>query len=288
LRKPAIQVWLELLSHTPLRFQYRIADLMAFFLCNTPNQMSRQARQNIDLCLAELDRSERRRIYRESIRQTCYSLTELAAVWCWPADRVLSRVTAVDICPEFEQSTRGKIILAPHLGSWEILALWLGKHCDAMFLYKRRKNKMLDEFVKQARARSGGTPVSTKKHGLRQLLIGLKNGGNLMILPDQKPAKNKARIESLFFGASAPTTTLVQNLCNKLDCDVFIANVHRSASPGEFGLQIRSLDHRRLAEDETLSAQYMNEQIEQLVRQHLEQYQWAYRRFTNQAYAPAR
>jgi KDO2-lipid IV(A) lauroyltransferase len=274
------------MSHFSLRFQYRFADLLAFTLRNTSNRITRQARENIALCLADLEPSEQKRIYREAIRHNCYAMTELAALWCWPIDKVLSLVTTVDICEEFEHSTRGKIVLAPHLGSWETLGLWLGKNCDAMILYKRRKNKILDQFVNQSRARSGGTPIPTKKHGLRKLLIGLKEGRNLLILPDQKPPGKKAHIEAEFFGADAPTTTLVHNLSSKIECDVFLAAIYRSSPPGEFGLTIRPLERERLAGDETSSAQYMNDQIEQLARQFLEQYLWGYRRFTNSAYKP--
>ena len=212
-------------------------------------------------------------------------MTELAAVWCWPVEKILARVTSLDVCEEFDRSTRGRIILAPHLGSWETLVIWLGKSCNAMIMYKRRKNKAVDSFVKAARARSGGNPVPTKKHGLRKLLIGLKEGGSLMILPDQQPARSKVKIEAEFFGVSAPTTTLVQNLCSKVDCDIFLARMKRSSPPGEFSLSIQPLEHERLAADEASSAQYMNDQIEQLARLSLEQYQWGYRRFSNNAYA---
>ena len=212
-------------------------------------------------------------------------MTELAAVWCWPVEKILARVTSIEICEEFDRSTRGRIILAPHLGSWETLAIWLGKSCSPMMMYRRRKNKAVDSFVKNARARSGGTPVPTKKHGLRKLLIGLKEGGSLMILPDQQPARSKVKIEAEFFGVSAPTTTLVQSLSSKVNCDVFLASMKRSSPPGEFSLSIQPLEHERLAADEASSAQYMNDQIEQLARQSLEQYQWGYRRFSKNAYA---
>jgi KDO2-lipid IV(A) lauroyltransferase len=287
LGKPAIQYCLELLSHTSLRFQYRFANLAAFVLHRTPNQLSTQIRQNIRLCFKDLPKSEQQRIGRESMRHTCYSAIEPAALWFWPLHKVLGQITSFDICAEFEQHTGGKIILVPHLGSWEALAMWLGSTGNAIFLYKRIKNKAIDQFVKQARSRSGGTPVPTKKRGLRQLLIGLKNGDTLMILPDQKPPKNKARIEAEYFGAPAPTTTLVRSLCNKINCEVFLATMCRNSPAAEFSLIIRRLDYQQLAHDEATSAQYMNDNIELLVRQFPEQYQWSYRRFSNRAYAPA-
>ena len=210
---------------------------------------------------------------------------ELGTIWCRPVERVLELITSTDICAEFEASERARIIIAPHLGSWETLAVWLGKYYQPIMMYKRRKNKAMDQYIKQARARSGGTLVPTKKHGLRQLLRGMKQGGSLMILPDQKPGGNKARIGSSFFGISAPTTTLVQNLCTKVDCDVFIAAVCRSSPVGEFKLSIRPLDAALLAGEEVVSAQYMNDQIEAMVRENLAQYLWGYRRFSNRSYA---
>lgn len=245
-------------------------------------------RQHIQLCLPELDRSSQQWLYRETTRQTVYVFTELAAVWYWPADKILDRVTTIDICEEFHQTRRCKIILAPHLGSWEILGIWLGQNCNAIILYKRLRNKALDKFVRLMRGRTGGTPVPTKKSGLRKLLIGLRAGKDVMILPDQRPGGGKARIESEFFGINAPTTTLVRNLCSKVDCEVFLATIYRSSPPGEFGLTIQPLDRERLARDETESAQYMNDKIEEMIKRFPEQYQWGYRRFSNKAYGPTK
>jgi len=283
--KPAVQYWLELLSHASLRTLYRLGDAIAFVVRYTSNRVTRQTRQNIAVCFPELGKREQKALYQNVIRHTCYALTELPALWCWPPDRVMERINTVDVCDSFGQSTRGQIILAPHIGAWETLSVWLGETTsNPMYLYKRRKNRDLDQFIIQARARTGGVPVSTKKSGLRQLLVGLKKGSCVTILPDQKPRDNKVRIESSFFALSAPTTTLVHSLCSKIDCDVFIAAVIRSSPAGEFSLSIQPLEHARLGGDQIESAQYMNDQIEHLARRFLGQYQWSYRRFSNRVY----
>jgi Kdo2-lipid IVA lauroyltransferase/acyltransferase len=287
LSKPLVQHTFELLSHASLRTLYRLGDVMAFLLGNTPNQVTRQARQNLALCFPDLEPKAQRRLYRQAMRHTCYSLLEVAAVWHWPHDKIEARITRLDVCDSFKDCKRGRIILAPHLGSWETLAVWLGSQINSMFLYKRRKNKAVDAYVKQARSRSGGIPLPTKKPGLRQALIGLRNGGSLMILPDQKPSHNKASIASSFFGLDAPTTTLVHSLCSKLDCELFMAVAYRSSPAGEFSLQIEPLDRAQLATDEQQSASYMNREIEQRIRSCPEQYQWGYRRFSNRVYESA-
>ena len=285
--KPAIQRLVELLARLSLRAQYRLGNGIAWVVRRTSNQVSRQTRESIRVCFADAAPSERERLYRESIRHTCYTMTELGAAWGWPPERILAQITQYDICSEFEHSERGRIVLAPHLGSWETLAVWLGRSCQAMMLYKRMRNRRLETYISTVRARSGGTLVPTKKHGLRKLMIELREGGTLMILPDQRPAKNKARIMSTFWGLPAPTTTLVNNLCAKIDCDVFLAAAYRSTPPGEFGLRILPLQHARLAAEEEASAAYLNQQIEQLAREYVDQYQWGYRRFDDEVYASA-
>jgi KDO2-lipid IV(A) lauroyltransferase len=286
--KPVIQDFLGLMAYLPLWFHYRFAHVIAFVFRVIPNRFARQTRQNIALCLPELDAAEQDKLYRQVLLHTAYAFTELAAVWHWPAEKIFPRITSVDICTEFQQADRAKIVLAPHLGSWETLGIWLGQHCNAIILYKRLKDKGLDDYIRKIRGRTGGAPVPTRKHGLRKLLIGLRAKSTLMILPDQKPGAGKAQIKAEFFGVNAPTTTLVRNLCGKVDCDVFIATMHRSSPPGEFSLIIRALDRERLAGDEVASAQYMNDEIERLVRQFPQQYNWSYRRFSNRAYGPAK
>ncbi|MFT5219008.1 MAG: KDO2-lipid IV(A) lauroyltransferase [Planctomycetota bacterium] len=287
MRRPVTLIVLQLLSVLPLTGLYRIAGLLAFFVGNSANQISRKTRENLQLCFAELDSKAQKQLYRESIRHNCYTLTELAAVWFWPAEKTLAEIRCAEICPEFYQSTRARILLCPHLGSWEVLAQWLGQKSQAMMLYKQRENEALDSFIIEARARTGGQPVAIDKGGLRQLLVGLKKGGTAMILPDQRPGKGKARIASHFFGHAAPTTTLIQNLCAKIECDVFIAVAFRSQPPGKFDLQISLLDEQLLGDDGLTSAGYMNEQFEQLIKKHPSQYQWGYRRFDKPTYRNA-
>ena len=282
--------FLRVLSLFSLRAQYRLAALLAIVLRIVPNQIARQARANIRLCFGDRGLGEQRRLYRQTLRHTCNAMIELGALWCWPVERVRERIREVDVSPVYRRGDKARILLLPHLGSWETLGIWLGGHCEAIMLYKRRKRKhrAMDEFVIARRARYGGELVPTTRQGLRRLMQGLRKGATLVILPDQKPGGGKARIESTFFGHSAPTTTLVHNLCSRIDCDVFLASVCRSDPAGEFELRVEELEHARLAGDESDSAQYMNDCIEKLVRTRPEQYQWGYRRFSNRVYAGAR
>ena len=101
MNKPLAQHFLELLSHASLRGLYRLGRFTAFFVAWTPNQVSRQAWQNIELSFPDLSKGERRALWRESIRHTCYAGFELAAIWCWPPARIERHITRLDVCDSF-------------------------------------------------------------------------------------------------------------------------------------------------------------------------------------------
>ena len=183
-----------------------------------------------------------------------------------------------------EQSRRGKIIIAPHLGSWELLSIWLARQGASLSLYRPLRNRRHAQFVLESRSRNGAELVPTTTAGLRKLLRGLQQGSSVMLLTDQKPAAKKNSVDAAFFGLQASTTTLVNSLLKKVDCDVFIAAACRSQPAGRFELLLKALDSARLAGDASGSTQYMNDEIEQLAMQFAEQYQWTYRRFTANEY----
>lgn len=219
-----------------------------------------------------------------TIKHTCYSVLELAAVWCWPTDKILARITSTNVCDSFAKSKKGRIIIVPHLGSWELLNLWLASQSDILCLYKPQANPSVDQFILKARSRNGAKMLPIDSSGLRQLNRGLKQGKTAMILPDQRPKKDNARVMANFFGQQAPTTPLIHNLCKRIDCDVFLATVFRERSTVSFSINLEPLQNDRLASDQQLSLDYMNGEIEKLIRRSPEQYQWGYSRFRRSTY----
>ena len=284
MKKPAIQFLLETLSYFPIGVQYQLAGIMGFILARTNNRVASQTDKNIRLCFGELNRSKQQSLVKASIRHYCISLVELAAVWCWPAHKILAKIEQEQVCEHFSRSHKGRLIIAPHLGSWELLNIWLADKGSLFSLYKPQRNAKVDSFILQSRSRNGALLVPIDASGLRILIKGLKQGASVMILPDHKPQTTRAGIDSVFFGRTASTTTLIRNICSKTDCDVFIAAMYRQEASATFSLCIESLDRNLLAASEIESVQYLNDQIELRVRSHIDQYIWNYKRFTRAEY----
>jgi KDO2-lipid IV(A) lauroyltransferase len=283
-KKPAIQYFLEHLAGYSPASRFRLARLIAFLMVHSRNRISQQTRQNIQLCFPALPKAEQVSLTKESILHSCLSLLELSDIWCKPVAQSLASVSKVTAPDSFHQTTNGSIIIAPHLGSWELLNIWLADRCELISLYKPQDNSDTDYFMLQSRSRNGATLVSTSTSGLRQLMKGLRQGKCLMILPDQKPGKRSSKIDSPFFGHTAPTTSLIYNLCHRTKCNVYIATAIRSKSGDKFRIVVDTMNCDRLSASPESSAEYLNQSIESLVRTCPEQYQWGYPRFRKSVY----
>ncbi len=246
----------------------------------------RMAEANLKLCFPAMAEVERARLIKQSIHHTVCALFELAWAWYRPMKKIMQRVRHEDIDPDFLNNRSGRIIIAPHHGSWELLNLWLADQGPLISLYKPAEDDTVDRFICRSRSRNGAQLVPANTAGLRRLLRGLKSGTSCMILPDQRPGEKTAAVDAPFFGVTTPTSLLVSNICRKINCEVYIAAALRHLDSGDYGLKIKRLDHSRLVVDDLQSASYLNARIESFIRSALEQYQWTYRRFDWPTYLP--
>jgi KDO2-lipid IV(A) lauroyltransferase len=279
-----VSTLLKALSLLSLGGLYRIADFFDPFIATFPNRASRLIRQNIQLCFPDLNSDEQRQLCRLTIRHSCYSAFELAAVWCWPVEKILARITSENVCGSFHASKKGRIVVVPHLGNWELVNLYLAQQGDLVSLYKTQTNAAVDSLLLTARSRNGAHLMPANISGLRQLSLALKQGKTVMILPDHRPEKNKSQLMATFFGVEAPVAPLIYKFCKRIDCDIFIATIFRNRDDASFHLDLNELEHEKITVDQQSGLNYLNSQLEFLIKQHPEQYQWAYRRFDPSTY----
>lgn len=211
----------------------------------------------------------------------------MASIWHQPIDRVLGYIQSETVCLKYKADDGAKIIVAPHFGSWEILTYWLAQQNNVYALYKPSRSKALDDYILSKRTRNGAVLVPTNLVGLRALLKGLKAGATVMILPDQKPSKDSAKINAKFYGHEASTSLLINSLTKKIKCSVYIAAAIRNLKEANYHVHLNKLNEVICASDEQQSADYLNASIEAFIKIDEAQYQWSYRRFSKQTYLKA-
>jgi len=270
---------LQLSAALPRGVRAALSQLGGWLLWLTASRSRKTAEINVALCFTQMPAASRRALVQQSLIETVRLGLEMGPSWLWPADEALALIDHVEgrqLMEAAKGAGRGIVILAPHIGNWELLGLWLGRHYQAINLYQPPKSPLLDKLIHSARSRSGAVLVPTDKKGVATLLKSLKNGGLTGILPDQEPEASGG-VFAPFFGINALTATLAANLARKTNAVVLAAYVKRTDEG--YSLMIEPVDDSVMSEDEVIAATAVNRAVENCVRAAPAQYQWEYKRF---------
>lgn len=276
---------LRLTALLPLPLVHALGTMIGWLLGRVPNGLWRVADRNLALVFPEKTVAERTRLVRQNLLETSKLILELGPLWLWRSDRVLGlvhgTVVGEEMLADAVRQKQGAILITPHLGAWEMAGLYYSSRYPLTILY-RPSRLGLDDLSCQGRGRLGGRVVATNAKGMRALLIALRKGEILGILPDQDvggEGDGEGRVFAPFFGIAAGTMTLVSRLALKTGAPVFLTWAERLPRGQGFTLHLRALPEVTAAESLQASAAAMNRAVEVAVRTTPAQYLWAYKRF---------
>ncbi|MCW8955734.1 MAG: lysophospholipid acyltransferase family protein [Gammaproteobacteria bacterium] len=270
-----------LTSYLPLKLAHWIGSWIGWVYQIKSSKMKTIARTNIQRCFPELEPAQQHQLLQDTLLETGKLLSEMGIMWGRPADSVLALVQSVEgeeLIHRAMQQSQGVLLAMPHIGSWELVALYCAKHFPMTTLYRPPKLKGFDEKIRLARQRTGATLVPTDNTGVRALSKALKNAEMVGVLPDQEPGTGNG-LFAPFFGISAYTMTLVPRMATKFNCQVIYAYAERLPAGHGFKMVFRATSESFADKELQTATEIMNRDIEQLVRECPAQYQWIYKRF---------
>ncbi len=238
--------------------------------------------ENLDLCFPHLSAIERDRLARSSLIETGQMMMETGAVWLRDYDWVQSKILKVhnfELLRSGLEDERGLVLLAPHLGNWEVLGLYLSEVGEVTSLYEPPAMKTLEPVIRQSREKVGAKLVPTNRKGVVALMKTIKAGGFTGILPDQVPDASGGQFAP-FYGVPALTMTLVNSLRLRSGCQVIAGYAERVK--GGFEIYFLEADSAISSDDEAEALAALNRSVEKCVDQAPAQYQWEYKRFRKQ------
>ena len=235
---------------------------------------------NIAAVFPELLPAQQLQLSKDSVMTTAELLTEMGHIWLKPWSYVSSlirEITGEELILDAQATGRGVILLAPHLGNWEVIGLHLGTLGNTVSLYQPPKIRRLGPVIERARQASGATVVPTDSRGLAKLLRCVKGGGISAILPDQAPGDLNSGQNIPFMGIPCFTGTLASNMIRRTGALAVFGFAKRV--PGGFTIHYELAEDDIYAEDTAVSLDALNRGVERCVRSCVEQYQWEYKRF---------
>jgi len=280
-REPVIRWLFTLFSSLPFSLVLKIGGVFGWILWAFNGEMRQVAEKNITLCFPDFSDAEKKNLVKKSLIETGKNITEITIIWCKPKKIISSLVTKVEGEEHVKNAIdagRGVIILAPHLGAWEMIGLYVSSKFPMTSMYRPPEMQGLEDFVRNGRTKFEANLVPTDGKGVRELLSALKKGEVIGILPDQDPGKIGGEFSS-FFGVAANTATLTSKLAAKTKADVIGCFAQRNKN--RTGYEIYFAPANKLVNEKeiSLSLKAMNEEVEKLILKCPEQYQWSYKRF---------
>lgn len=176
---------------------------------------------------------------------------------------------------------RGIVFLTPHLGSFEITAQAYARRYGGRqpmtVLFRPPRKSWLRPLVSEARHKPGLATAPTTLSGVRQLLLALRQGQAVGLLPDQVPPQGLG-VWAPFFGQPAYTMTLSARLARQSGAAVLLAWGERLPWGSGFCIHVNPMAGE-LPSDKSLAAAQLNRSMEQLIARCPKQYLWGYARY---------
>ena len=272
---------LRLLGLLPFRLNRALATALGGLLARLSTEAREVTRINLSLCLP--DHPDREALVRESLVESVKNTFEIARFWSKPEDG-LQRVVSEQGDGPLREAVANKepiLILAPHLGCWEVLNFWLAREFGLHAMFAPSGLPELDALVKQGREHFGTTMYPATARGVAGLVRAMRKGALTAILPDQVADRRSGRFAP-FFGQPAYTGTLSCKLVKQTNARVFMAWARRLPGDEGFEIRVRPTDPDIHDEDLDHALRAMNRSIEALILEDPSQYLWSYKRFRRQ------
>ncbi len=271
---------MRLLGALPFAINRALATAVGTLLAWLPTQALKVSKTNLALCYPALSAEEQTRLARKSLLESVKNTFEIALFWRQPAEG-LKRVVAVDGDTPLRQAVqdgRPIMILAPHLGCWEVLNFWLATEFGLHAMFAPSGLPEVDDLVRRGREHFGSTMYPTTARGVAGLVRAMKKGALTAILPDQVPDRRSGR-HVPFYGQPAYTGTLACKLIRQTQAVTFMAWARRLPGTQGYEIRVRPADASVADDDLDTALTAMNHSIENLIDESPSQYLWSYKRF---------
>lgn len=214
-------------------------------------------------------------------------MAELPLIWLAPLQRVDALVREVRGWEHLQAANargKGVLLLAPHLGCWEICGMYLAQRTPTTALYTPPPQDWVHAMMRQGRERSGIKTVPPDNAGVRALLTRLRAGDTAFILPDQVASKGEGQWLR-FLDAPAYMPSLPYRLLQRTGATPLIVFAKRLSWGRGYRLYIEPVDTSAQADALEL-ARTVAQALSRVIRQHPEQYLWSYSLYQRRSYMP--
>ncbi|MBN2490983.1 MAG: hypothetical protein JXQ29_09050 [Planctomycetes bacterium] len=248
---------------------------------------TRIARRNLALVFPELHAAERRALVRRVYRHFALMMRDTILLWQARRKDVLERffeTPDLTTLRALKAEGKGLVLVTGHLGNWELAGCALTGVYQINGISRRFRNPLIRRSILRLR-RSFGQNVIFAREGLDAMLACLRRNECLALLPDKR--LRAARITVAFFGRRVRVPSTPALLSWRTGAPLLTGGALRIGETPRFrlvhGEPIRPDPTAPKGREIRRLSQAWTTALEQLIRQHPEQWIWTHNRFKQSA-----
>ncbi len=271
------------LARLPLRVNRILGRAVGNIYWHCSKKVRHISLVNLSLCYPEKNLAWQRKIAKSGVINMAITLLESPALWRMNATQLRNIIeNPEDFDPIFKMQDEGNglVLSTPHLGNWELSALFYATHRPVTALYRPPKITTIDQFIRAGRESTGATLVPTNTKGVIALTRTVLSGGAAGILADQEASPGNG-LFTPYFATQAYTMSLLPKLAQRKKSPVLIMYIESPSAAGsrKYRLHVKKISDAIYDPDLTVACTAMNRAIEEMIRINPGQYNWAYKRF---------
>lgn len=233
---------------------------------------------NVKLCFPELNAQQQRQLVKDIFYANGIGIFESATALVRNVNFLKDRSTFIgqEHLQHALSQGKGAIILGVHYSALDLGGALHGLYFEVNTIYRPHKNPVFNAFIEKGRTRYFNKQITNRD--LKTLARSLRRGEACWYSPDQDYGR-QVSVFAPFFGVEAASITMVSRLAKMTGAPVLPLRIHRNADNRTYSLEyLPALENFPSGDDRTDATQ-VNAAIEQMIRQHPEQYLWLHRRF---------
>ncbi|WP_371376950.1 LpxL/LpxP family Kdo(2)-lipid IV(A) lauroyl/palmitoleoyl acyltransferase [Thalassotalea aquiviva] len=270
---------LWLISWLPYKFQLALGRVVGRLLMKIGGTRLKVAKKNIDTCFPELSEQERFDMLKKNFENTGIALFETGMGWWWPDWRMKRKihVQGLEHVEKAKADGSGLLILAYHNMCLEVCARAIGHFHQTVVFYRPNHNELMEYFQHKGRARSNKFMLD--KSDVKGMISALRQGESCVYLPDQDYGRKRSIFVPFFNQPEVASTIGTMIFAKRKNVKTLMIVPRRLADDSGYMIEFSEVFENFPSGDDEQDIIRVNQELEQRIRQHPEQFMWLHRRF---------
>ena len=271
-------------AHIPKGYLLSLGKVLGWLAYLADHRHRRIVRRNLGFAFPEWPQERIRTVSRRVFQNTATTLLEFLQMSCFSKEDVLRKVgiRGKEHLDRATKSRSGTILIAAHLGNWEMSAIYASCYLPEPMTAVARpvQPRWLDQRLNRLRTRFGNT-ILDKYKALPKMVRVLRQGKALGILIDQGTTRSEG-VEVTFFGRTVLATPAAALLAQRYGSTALPSFCVREGS-GRLVVRVApplALQKTKDSQaDIQANTQMMTDAIEKVVRAYPDQWFWFHKRW---------